>query len=141
MSNALAKEAFDNMLDLLTETVAIADHAVALASKPQPPQVTLTKVASETYHQVAGAIAKTGVFPGKTAAELATMLKQAGERGHLEFLEKLASRAMFTIEVDHDLRGDLVEKTAKNQANYSHLPKTTAVWQQARDEAESELNH
>ncbi len=121
----------------MDDALALAKEAVDSAEQATP-QVTLTKVASETYDKAAKALATTGIFPGKSAADISTTLRNGGEGCHISIMEKLASSAVFPLADDNVLDGELVEKPASSKA-YQHLNNKTAVWQQAFDEAEDEL--
>ena len=129
-------------MEILDDAVALAKEAVEVASKaptPEAPRITLTKVASETYAKTAKALIGTGLFPGKSVSELHNDLKQGGESYHVSIMEKLASSAVFPMFDDNVDTGSLVEKSAAKQA-YSNLPKRTAIWRQAMDEADDELS-
>lgn len=124
----------DDALALAKEAVDSVEHAERITV----PQVTLTKVASEIYDKTAKALATTGIFPGKSVADISNTLRSGGESCHISIMEKLASSAVFPIADDDVLDGELVEKPASSRAN-PNLDNKTAVWQQAMDEAEDEL--
>lgn len=136
------KVAFDSFLEILDDAVAIAKEAVEVASKapaPEAPKISLTKVASETYEKTAKSLARTGLFPGKSVVALQNDLRNGGESYCVSLLEKLASSAVFPMFDDNVVDGSLVEKSASGQS-YSDLPKQTAIWRKAMDEAEEELS-
>ena len=133
-------QVFDSFLTIVDDALALAKEAVntAEAAESRQPQVTLTKVASDTCDRTAKALAATGIFPGKSAAVISKDLQNGGAGYHLSIMEKLASSAVFSLQDDHALDGELVEKPASSRANQAPSGKT-AVWQQAFDEAEDEL--
>jgi hypothetical protein len=139
----LDKQAFDSLLEIIDDAVALAKEAMATAAAAQvvpvqQPQVVLTKVASEVYEKTAKSLITAGVFPGKSLEAVKTNLRVGDSNYHLALLEKLASSAVFPMFDDNDERGSLVEKSATLQA-YDNLPKSTAMWRKAMDEVENEL--
>jgi hypothetical protein len=142
-SVTITKEAYDSFMEIIDDALNLSKEALAIAEGSQvpvsAPAVVLTKVASEIYDRTAKAVHKTGVYPGKTVADIASTLRNGGSGTHLDILEKLASSAMFPIEVNFG--GELVEKSANTPSSTSSSPKSkTAVWQQAWDEAGEELD-
>jgi hypothetical protein len=136
----LNSQVFDSFLAIVDDALALAKEAVDSAEQAATPapKVMLTKVASETYEKAAKALVTTGIFPGKSAEEITTTLRQGSESDHISIMEKLASSAIFPVSDENVFDGDLVEKSASGKA-YQHLDNKTAVWQQAMDEAEDEL--
>ena len=140
---SLTADAYDGFLAIIDDTLAMAKEALDLADaagRIPPPQVTLTKVASETYSKTAKALHRTGVFSDKSEQALEQDLRAHGEAGHLEIMEKLASKAAFLLDVGDVIGGELVEKSAKPTQQYAGLPNKTAVWQKAWDEAGEALD-
>lgn len=131
-------QVFDSFLAIVDDALALAKEAVD-AAEHESPKVTLTKVANETYDKAAKALLATGVFPGKSAADLSKSLRDGGESHHISLMEKLASSAVFTLEDASVFDGDLVEKSATSKT-YHQLEDKTAVWQRAFDEADEELS-
>jgi len=142
----LTKTAYDALLEMCDEAIDLAETAITKASyaedslvvKVAAPQITLTKVASARYLNVAVALKKTGSFPDKTEEYLAKHLKDGGELALLEIMEKLASRAVFDAGSEIDLGGSLVEKSATSR-DHSQLSGSTAMWRRALDEADAEI--
>ena len=129
-------------MEILDDAVALAKEAVDAATKaptPEAPRIALTKVASATYAKTAKSLISTGLFPGNSVAEMHNNLESGGESYHFSLMEKLASSAVFPMFDDNVDTGSLVEKSAAKQA-YSNLPKRTAIWRQAMDEADDELS-
>ncbi len=145
--------AFDAFLEIVDEATEIAKQAVAeaeaavamveatKAARREQPQVILTKVASaETYERVAEVLVSNGFCKaGKSAA--VKLLKENGETGLLEFLEKMASTAVFPVDFDSEFDGELVEKKAHtpNHLNSDGSVNQTALYRAAIDEAREEL--
>lgn len=139
------KTAFDGILSILDDALALATEATELSESVSkqavaaPEPIVLTKVAKVRVDAVARAVHGTGAFRGKTVADIANTLETSGPAGHLDLLEKLATRAVFPLQLDDELDGDLVEKPANSRA-YQGLPPKTAMWRKAMDEAEDELS-
>jgi hypothetical protein len=130
--------AYNNMLGVLDESIALAADAVKAAedrSTSVTPAVLLVKVASARYHEVAKALIKTGSFPGKTVDGLAKSLEGFGIAGHLELMEKLASKAIFPLDADVVLGGDLVEKSTERRMDELESGSKSAVWRDAMNDA------
>lgn len=131
---------FDNLLSIVDDAVTIAKEAVAIAERTDDrPAVTLTKVARSRYGEVADALHKSGMFHGRSHAELVKILEESGEAGHLQILEKLASSAIFPLDDHVELGGDLVERSNNSDSRYEGLTPKQALWRKAMDEAEEEL--
>ena len=109
--------AFNELVGVIDEAIDLADCAVKAAEAASTPPgrevVTLVKVATQRYASAAAALHKTGAFREYTQEGLAKSLETAGPTGLLEFMEKLASKAVFPLDADMELRGDLVEKSGK----------------------------
>lgn len=130
--------AFAEMVSMIDEAVDLADCAVkaAEAATTQPESVTLVKVASSRYHNTAVELIKTGTFRGQTATSLAKTLENAGPAEFLELMEKLASAAVFPLDADEVLRGDLVEKPSNNRSeDVPRVESKTDLWARCCDEA------
>jgi hypothetical protein len=136
----LNSQVFDSLLSIVDDAIAVASEAVTTAEKSANTGalVTLTKVASETYDNTAKSLVSTGLFPGRSAADISKDLRYGGEGYHIALMEKLASNAIFPISNSDVADGELVEKSATSRLRANPTNKT-AVWQQAFDEAESEL--
>lgn len=147
--------AFDAFLGIVDEATEIAkqaveeaeaaeakaDAAVKAAARQTPPQVILTKVASDdTYDRVAEVLVSAGFCRAGKAAAL-KLLKENGETGLLDFVEKMASTAVFPVDFDSEFGGELVEKKAHtpNHLNSDGTVNKTALWRTAIDEAREEV--
>jgi len=140
---------FGELLGVIDDSIALAEDAVAeaaavksapaaAAAAPAPEPITLVKVAKARAGEVATSLIKSGAFPDKTVDDLADILEKGGATAHLELLEKLASRAVFPLDLEGDLVGDLVEKPASSRADGSAPQTKTELWSQAMAEAEAE---
>jgi hypothetical protein len=137
--------AFSELLSVVDDAVQLADDAVKAAQAAQQPvrpvveQVTLVKVAKNKCHELAEVLHKTGAFREFSRDQLAKAIEAAGPLDLVEMMEKLASRAVFPIDADEVLGGDLVEKSAASRTYNGLAPDTpTAIWRKALDEAELE---
>lgn len=143
--------AFDALLEIVEEATELAKQAVEEAesaasfaherSERAAPQVLLTKVASNgTYDRVAGVLAATGFCKAGKSAAL-KLLKDNGETGILECVEKLASTAIFPIDFATESLGELVEKKAgiNHHRNSDGSVNMTALWRNSIDEAREEI--
>lgn len=137
---------YDELIGVLDDAVGLADEAVKSAElaqksiKAQSEPVTLVKVASSRYAEVAKSLIQTGAFKDYTEQGLINDLEKQGTAGHLVIMEKLASRAVFPLDdsSEDDSRGDLVEKSSTSRTNDSATETRTSVWRRALDEAEAE---
>jgi len=131
--------AFSELLGVVDEAIALADDAVKSAeARPKTDTITLVKVARSRYHSVAGAIIKSGAFPGESEDSIAKNLEEGGIVAQLDLLEKLASRAVFPFDLSGDLGGDLVEKSAAYRTAGSAPETRTELWARSWEEAEAE---
>lgn len=105
----------DEAIDLAARAVETAESAIAKSAatpaKPAAP-VVLVKVASDRFRKTAKALIQTGTFEAYTPEGLAKTLESAGPADFLDIMEKLASRAVFPLDVKMTPEGDLVEKSA-----------------------------
>lgn len=130
---------FDSLLSIVDDAVALAKEAVAVAETASAqPAITLTKVANSRYEQAAAVIHKAGALREYSRDELVNTLATAGETGHLEIMEKLASSAVFPLDDITESSGDLVEKRGETK-RYDGLTPKQALWRRALDEAEEEF--
>lgn len=131
-------KAFTEMLSVLDDAIDLAETAVKSAELAQrrPEPVTLVKVASVRCAAVAKELMKTGAFQDNTGKDLAKSLEQAGPAELLEFLEKLASRAVFPLYVDlFGKDGDLVDKPATTRTEAGSSESRTDLWERCCTEA------
>lgn len=128
------EKAFSEMLGVIDDAIETADDAVKVAelagSSPDRNQpVKLIKVASDRYKSVASTLMKTGSFREYSPEGLTRSLESAGTAGLLEFLEKLASRAVFPIDADFlGIEGDLVDKSATSRTDAPSNESKTDLW-------------
>ena len=129
--------ALNAMLDLTSDALALADAAVAEASKsastPEP-RVTLTKVASTSeYTKAAAAIVRCGAT-SKSTPEITAELRDAGEPGLLSLIEKLAASIVIMPKEDERL----LSRSDKKSSGTPKVPVSTRY--QAWDSASNELH-
>ena len=143
---AVALEVVDDALAVADDAIKRADHAEEETARmraaqvaPAPEPITLTKVASSRYRQVAVALKETGSFPDYSETDLAQHLEQGGANAQLEVMEKLASRAVFDMGSEIDLGGSLVKQSENRRTSSHNLTGKTAIWRDALDEADAEL--
>lgn len=126
------------MLGVIDDAIDLADSAVKsaeLAQNRDAEPVTLVKVAAERYQSAAAELMKTGAFRDYSRDSLAKSLESAGPAGLLGFLEKLASRAVFPLDVDFGSDGDLVDKSATNRMDARPAENKTDLWERCCQEA------
>lgn len=131
------------MTAALDDAIGLADDAVKSAeaaqkATPKESGITLVKVAAARCEELAGVLMKTGAFREYTRRDLAKAIETAGPQGLVEMMEKLASRAVFPLDAEEALFGDLVEKSADSWTPGIEPNSPTAVWRKALDEAEVE---
>jgi hypothetical protein len=131
--------AFTELVGVIDEAIGLADCAVkaaeAASSRTLEP-VTLVKVATSRYRNTAEELIKTGTFRGHTATSLAQTLENAGPAEFLDLMEKLASRAVFPLDAEAALGGDLVEKSGKNRSDAAPRDESrTDLWVRCCEDA------
>jgi len=144
---AVALEVVDDALAVADDAIKRAAHAEeetermrAARVAPVPEAITLTKVASSRYHEVAHALKETGSFPDYSETALAQHLESGGPAAQLEVMEKLASRAVFDMGSEIDLGGSLVKQSENRRTSSHNLTGKTALWRAALDETDAELS-
>lgn len=131
--------AYDGLLGVIDDAIDLAALAVKSAEEarksPQEP-VTLVKVARSRFQAAADVLHKTGTFREYTREGLAKSLEEAGTSGLLDFMEKLASMAVFPLDTGDitGVKGDLVDKPTTAKANDSGRSRTD-LWAQSMEEA------
>tara|TARA_R110002110_G_scaffold49550_5_gene147128 strand:- start:2073 stop:2498 length:426 start_codon:yes stop_codon:yes gene_type:complete len=134
--------AYAAILEVVDDAVDLAEDAVKSAEtarkRTTPEPVKLVKVAAARCKDVAASLVKSGAFPGKTVGTLTKTLEEGGAATHLELLEKLASRAVFPLDLPGDLDGTLVEKSSTDRMVSDRPLTNTELWAQAWAEAEAE---
>lgn len=132
--------AFTQLTGLIDEAIELASDAVkeAETTAAEPEEVKLVKVAASRYEEAARELIKTGSFKEHSVESLTNTLKNAGTAEFLGLMEKLASSAVFPLDADDALGGDLVEKPATYRADGSQPGKrasSTDVWFEACQDA------
>jgi len=130
--------AFNELVGVIDEAIDLADHAVKAAeeaSKQTPEPVTLVKVAAAQCRSAAIDLIKTGSFSDHTVESLTHTLENAGPAEILVLMEKLASKAVFSIDAESVLDGDLVEKSAASRMDAVPQDESnTDLWVRCCDE-------
>lgn len=127
--------AFGEMLSVVDDAINLAESAVksaesAIGRRPEP--VTLVKVAADRYSAVADKLLKTAALPEFTRESLTKFLEESGPNGLLECLEKLASRAVFSLSTDDvSIGGNLVDKSATTWVNSKPEENERDTWYRA----------
>jgi hypothetical protein len=139
-NQSMNKAAFNELVGVIDEAIDLAGCAVKAAelgqAKAQFEPVTLVKVAANRYHNVAKELIKTGTFRQYTAAGLAKTLENAGPADFLDIMEKLASQAVFPLDAETELSGDLVEKSAKTKTDDTQKNESkTDLWVRCCEES------
>jgi hypothetical protein len=133
---------YDEMLGAVDDAIALAEDAVKVAQSMRPvqaPPITLVKVAKDRCNEVATSLIKSGSFPGQTVDDIAKTLENGGAATYLDLLEKVASRAVFPLDIFGDLGGELVEKSSSSYQRHDTSPHGKAeLWARCWDEAEAE---
>lgn len=135
--------AYDELVGVIDDAIDLADSALAAAesatakSAAAPEPVFLVKVAAHRYDRAATALLKTGAFSNYKQKELAKVLENAGPADFLDIMEKLASRAAFTLDVNLTPEGDLVEKSATSPTSLVRRDgeSKTDLWVRACEES------
>lgn len=124
-------QAFTNLLGVIDDAIDLAALAVKSAQEAgqrSAAPVTLVKVAAARCDAVAEELVKTGAFRDYTQRDLAKSLESASNAGLLELLEKLASRAVFPLDVDLGAEGDLVDKPSTTRTDAGPAESKTDLW-------------